>query len=94
MVLTGATQGAAAIIVPSMWAERYGVRHLGAIRALAMSLMVLSTSLSPLLLGVLFDAGASVQRVACGMAAYCALAWMLLAFARGRSQAARAGSLR
>lgn len=78
MALGGMTQGLGGTTVQSMWAERYGVRHLGAIRALAQALAVLSTSGSPVLLGALIDAGASVPSLAFGLAAYTGVAIALV----------------
>ena len=40
-----------------LWAEVYGTRHLGGIKAIAQALGVFSTALSPVLLGVMIDAG-------------------------------------
>ena len=45
---TGAASGA-------IWPERYGIRHIGAIRSVAQAIMVFSTALSPILVGVLLD---------------------------------------
>jgi len=40
---------------PALWAELYGVRHLGAIKAMVSSLMVVCTAGSPILAGWLLD---------------------------------------
>ncbi len=61
MAAAGVTQGANATVVNAVWAERYGIRYLGAIRALAQSLMVLSTALAPYTLGALIDANVSAE---------------------------------
>jgi MFS family permease len=61
MALMGLTAGAYAPVTTSLLAEAYGVERLGAIRATAAAVTVLSTSLSPLLFGVLVDAGISVN---------------------------------
>ncbi len=58
----------------ALWAEIYGVRHLGAIRSLVMSLSVVSSALGPLVMGALLDAGVSVEAI-CGLfALYCVAA--------------------
>lgn len=57
--LTGITTGLAATAGGSLWAERYGVRHLGAIRSVAQAMMVISTAAAPVALGVLLDLGMS-----------------------------------
>ena len=41
----------------STWAEIYGVRYLGGIKALTTSLMVFSTAFGTALFGVLIDSG-------------------------------------
>ena len=49
----------------------YGVRHLGAIRSLVVSLSVLASALGPLAMGAMMDAGVSVEAI-CGIfALYC-----------------------
>ncbi len=72
MCVLGLSQGAQSTAASAVWAELYGVTHLGAIRALAASLMVLGSALSPAILGWLFDAGVSVNAVALGCAGYAA----------------------
>ncbi len=51
MVLSGTTAGAATTLIGALWAEIYGTRHLGAIRALAVAAMVFATGLAPGLMG-------------------------------------------
>lgn len=55
--LTGMSQGLAGTAGNALWPERYGVRHIGAIRSLAHAAMVLSTSAAPVLAGLALDAG-------------------------------------
>jgi MFS family permease len=57
MAGAGLTTGAAASIAAALWAELYGVKHLGAIRALAVSTMIMSTALAPAIFGWLLEAG-------------------------------------
>ncbi len=61
MALMGLSQGAYAPVTTSLLAEAYGVERLGAIRATAAAVTVLSTSLSPLLFGALVDLGVTVE---------------------------------
>lgn len=63
LVLTGLTVGATSTVTGAMWAETYGVRHLGAIRAMVTAIMVFSTALSPVFMGLLLDSGASVYQI-------------------------------
>jgi MFS family permease len=85
MCVLGIAQGGQSAANSALWAELYGVAHLGAIRALATSLMVFGSALSPVILGWLFDAGVSVDAVALGCAFYAALSspLMMLALRRG-----------
>ena len=51
MILAGVTSSLSGLTSASLWAEIYGVRHLGAIKSMAATLMVLSTALGPLVVG-------------------------------------------
>ncbi len=55
LFLCGLTVGAAAPIKSSMWAELYGVAHLGAIKSLFATIVVVVTSISPLFFGWMID---------------------------------------
>ncbi|MGB3586754.1 MAG: MFS transporter, partial [Tunicatimonas sp.] len=57
MVLAGFTGGSASVLTNAMWAELYGVASLGTIRSVASAMMVFSSALSPVLLGIMLDAG-------------------------------------
>jgi predicted MFS family arabinose efflux permease len=69
LVLVGITQGLVATAGGAVWAERYGVLHLGAIRAMTQAVMVVSTAVAPVLLGILLDVGVGLPVLATGMAA-------------------------
>ncbi|MFD1215762.1 MFS transporter [Microbulbifer celer] len=58
--LIGIAQAGTGTAGSALWPERYGSSHLGAIRAVSQSAMVLSTAASPLLAGFLLDRGWSV----------------------------------
>lgn len=62
MMLAGATAGMTSTLNGALWPELYGTRYLGAIRAMAMSAMVLASAASPFVLGVLIDAGVPFER--------------------------------
>ncbi len=70
MGLMGATSGIAGTLLGTLWAEIYGTRNLGAIRALAIAVMVLGTALGPGVMGALIDWGISVKTQVFWMAAY------------------------
>ncbi len=72
MTLTGVTAGGATVLFGTVWAELYGLAHLGAIRALAVSLMVFATALGPGAMGVLIDLGVSLDAQFQGLAVYVA----------------------
>ncbi|MBE0486135.1 nitrate/nitrite transporter [Marinobacter sp.] len=57
LALCGVSLGFIGAAGGAIWPERYGVRHIGAIRSMAQASMVFSTALSPVLVGVLLDAG-------------------------------------
>ncbi len=69
--LLGVGAGTTTAILGTLWAELYGVTHLGAIRAFAQAAMVFSTGLAPACLGILIDAGVGVEAIALGCALYC-----------------------
>ena len=78
MVFAGATSGAAAVAHSAIWAEIYGVTHLGAVKALGTSLMVLSSALSPPIMGWAIDAGVSMETIAVACALYCGVSTFLV----------------
>ncbi len=89
LFLMGITVGLGFTVLTALWAEVYGVGHLGAIRALAAALSSLSSALGPLLMGALMDAGVTVEAI-CGLfAVLCAAATvsMLLGLRAIRRQA-------
>jgi MFS family permease len=61
MVGYGITAGARNTIVNTLWAEIYGVIHLGAIRAVVQSAMVVSSGLAPVAFGFLIDGGVTFE---------------------------------
>ena len=70
LLLLGLTVGISFTAVTSLWAEIYGVRHFGAIRALATSVSVFTSALGPPTMGVLMDIGVSVENICALMALY------------------------
>ena len=57
IALMGLTQGLNNTVPPAFWAEFYGTRHLGGIKALAAAVMVFGTAIGPALTGALIDLG-------------------------------------
>jgi len=70
MLGLGVTAGLSPTVVGSLWAELYGVLHLGGIRAMATSIMVFGTAASPALMGWLIDGGVSMEAMAWASVAY------------------------
>ncbi|MDG2284277.1 MAG: MFS transporter, partial [Alphaproteobacteria bacterium] len=72
----------------ALWAEIYGVGHIGAIRSLIVSFSVLASALGPLGMGAMMDAAISMEMIAAIFAGYCAVATVLMVLAlRGLSSA-------
>lgn len=67
----GMTAGAGMATVGAMWAELYGTRHLGSIRALNVAAMVFASALGPGLTGLLIDAGVGFEVQCVWMGIYC-----------------------
>ena len=78
MLGLGITAGLGPTVVGAMWAEVYGVLHLGSIRAMAQSVMVFGTAASPVLMGVLIDRGVTMDVMAWGGVAWVTLAAVLV----------------
>jgi MFS family permease len=91
--LLGVSTGISAIVSGALWAELYGVTHLGAIRAFGHAVMVFSSGLAPAVVGLLFDWGYSVEVIAVASAVYCVLASGLAAMA-GQGPRAAASDIR
>ena len=61
--LVGISNGFANILGSSTWAELYGVKHLGSIKALTTALMVFATAFGTALFGLLIDIGFSIEEI-------------------------------
>mgnify|MGYP003625687760 FL=1 len=64
-------------IMSAMFAEMYGVRNLGGIRAMSVAAMVLSAAAAPASFGFLFDLGVSIETVTVGCIVYMLFAAVL-----------------
>ena len=62
--LIGISNGLANVLGSSTWAEIYGVKHIGSIKALFTALMVFSTAFGTALFGLLIDQGYSIEQMA------------------------------
>ena len=61
MALMGASTGGATIIMSTLWVELYGSDYIGSIRSMCFSMVVISTSISPALMGLLLDIGVTLE---------------------------------
>ncbi|WP_235962718.1 MFS transporter [Jannaschia marina] len=57
LLIFGLGMGTQATVPTAFWAEYFGTRHLGSIKALAVAIMVFGSAVGPGLTGVLIDAG-------------------------------------
>lgn len=78
MTLQGVSAGAYGPVTTSLLAEAYGVERLGAIRASAAAVMVVSTALSPVLFGLLVDWGVTVDALVTALALFTMIAIAML----------------
>ena len=76
--LIGVSNGLANVLGSSTWAEIYGVKYIGSIRALTIALMVFSTAFGTAVFGILIDYGFSIERIAFISGAYIIISWILL----------------
>lgn len=90
MALAGCTMGAFNASHGALLAETYGTAHLGAIRSLFLSLMVVSTAVAPALMGWLLDTGTGIEAILLMFIAYIGAATALVPLAVRRAGARRA----
>jgi len=80
--LVGISNGFANILGSSTWAELYGVKYLGSIKALTTALMVFATAFGTALFGFLIDKGFTVGDIAIVSGSYIFVSLILLFFVR------------
>ncbi len=85
--LVGISNGFANILGSSTWAELYGVKYLGSIKALTTALMVFATAFGTALFGFLIDIGLSVGDIAAVSGAYIFISLILLILIRKKLKA-------
>ena len=82
--LIGISNGLANVLGSSTWAEIYGVKHIGSIKALSTALMVLSTAFGTALFGILIDIGYSIEHIAFVSFTYIFISIILLFLVRNK----------
>lgn len=66
----GVTAGAQGVVGGAVWVELFGLRQLGLVRGVYFGFMVLTTALSPFLLGAALSAGIELKFLCAGIAIY------------------------
>ena len=82
--LIGISNGLANVLGSSTWAEIYGVKFIGSIKALTTALMVFSTAFGTALFGLLIDKGFSIEQIAMVSFVYILISLILLFFVRNK----------
>jgi len=76
--LMGISNGLSNVLGSSTWAEIYGVRFLGSIRALTTAFMVFSTAFGTAIFGIFIDNGFSIEFISLVSIAYISLSLFAL----------------
>ena len=82
--LIGISNGLANVLGSSTWAEIYGVKYIGSIKALTTALMVFSTAFGTALFGLLIDKGYTIEQIALVSFIYIFASIILLFFVRNK----------
>jgi len=82
--LIGISNGLANVLGSSTWAELYGVKYIGSIKALTTALMVFSTAFGTALFGVLIDIGYSIEQISLVSGTYISISLILLFLIRNK----------
>jgi predicted MFS family arabinose efflux permease len=80
--LIGVSNGLANILGSSTWAEIYGVKYIGSIKALTTAFMVFSTAFGTAVFGLLIDNGFTIENIASTGAIYILISLFLLVLIR------------
>jgi len=87
--LIGVSNGLANILGSSTWAEIYGVKYIGSIKALTTAFMVFSTAFGTAVFGLLIDNGFTIENIAFTGAIYIILSLFLLVLIRKKVEPIR-----
>ena len=82
--LIGISNGFANVLGSSTWAEIYGVKHIGSIKALTTALMVFSTAFGTAFFGILIDRGFSIEEIAIISGIYISISLIMLFIIRSK----------
>ncbi len=87
LLVIALTTGANATLPNAFWAEFYGTRNLGAIKAMAAAVMVLGSAIGPGLTGALIDFGIGLKVQYIGVAGYFVFASVMMWIGVSRARA-------
>ena len=87
--LIGVSNGLANILGSSTWAEIYGVKYIGSIKALTTAFMVFSTAFGTAVFGLLIDNGFTIENIAFTGAIYILISLFLLVLIRKKVEPIR-----
>jgi predicted MFS family arabinose efflux permease len=76
--LMGVSNGLANVLGSSTWAEIYGVKYIGSIKALTTAMMVFSTAFGTAIFGIIIDYGYSIEIIAIISSTYIVIANILV----------------
>ena len=82
--LIGITNGFANVLGSSTWAEIYGVKYIGSIKALTTALMVFATAFGTAMFGFLIDIGFSIEEISIISGLYISISLILLFVIRNK----------
>ena len=85
----GISNGLANILGSSTWAEIYGVRYIGSIKALTTAFMVFSTAFGTAVFGFFIDLGFTIENIAFVGGAYIVISLALLLVFRKKIEPVR-----
>ena len=82
--LVGISNGLANVLGSSTWAEIYGVKFIGSIKALTTAFMVFSTAFGTAVFGLMIDNGFSIENIAFISGIYIVISLFLLILIRNK----------
>ena len=87
--LVGISNGLANVLGSSTWAEIYGVKFIGSIKALTTAFMVFSTAFGTAVFGIMIDNGFSIENIAFVSGIYIVISLFLLILIRNKLEPVR-----
>jgi hypothetical protein len=82
----GLTTGMNTTLPAAFWAEFYGTRHMGSIKAMAAAVMVFGSAIGPGITGLGIDLGLGLERQYIGVAGYFVFATVMMTIGIRRAQ--------